>query len=178
MGKPDIRAPSRTQSLIRNHRIVNLGFPLAERLKLTTLRWHKIDNQKIRLKNGIAEHTHYYSQIRRRATCGDRGRVKNRTVGEGGRERKRHILVYINTSSILLVIAGLRGRRRHYHHISGNVEICLYVFGGKNNADGDGEWVGGGSRRNHKAAPRLGSVISPGSSVNGENDSGRGGGWP
>lgn len=58
MGKPDIRAPSRTQSLIRNHRIVNLGFPLAERLKLTTLRWHKIDNQKIRLKNGSV-YTYY-----------------------------------------------------------------------------------------------------------------------
>lgn len=43
---------------------------------------------------------------------------------------------YINISSILLVIAGLRSRRRHYHHISGNVEICLYVFGGKNNARG------------------------------------------
>lgn len=58
--------------------------------------------------------------------------------GEGKRERKRYSLVYINTSSILLVIAGLRSRRRHYHHISGNVEICLYVFGGKNNANGDG----------------------------------------
>lgn len=39
---------------------------------------------------------------------------------------------FINISSILLlVIAGLWNRRRHYHHISGNVEICLYVFGEK-----------------------------------------------
>jgi len=61
-----------------------------------------------------------------------------REKAEGANERESAILVYINTSSILLVIAGLRSRRRHYHHISGNVEICLYVFGGKNNANGGG----------------------------------------
>lgn len=52
---------------------------------------------------------------------------------------------YINISSILLVIAGLRGRRRHYHHISGNVEICLYVFGGKKKNIAERTlWPGGG----------------------------------
>lgn len=52
-----------------------------------------------------------------------------------------HIYIYI--SSILLVIAaGLRSRGRHYHHISGNVEICLYVFGGKNNRERAGARTG------------------------------------
>jgi len=79
--------------------------------------------------------THYYGRGKRAAIEGE---CEGKWGGEEGRERKRHVLVYINTSSILLVIAGLRSRRRHYHHISGNVEICLYVFGGKNNATGEG----------------------------------------
>lgn len=93
--------------------------------------------------------THYYYYIYTADTAkGDvRRGEEDRLGGAKGmsrRERKRYILVYINTSSILLVIAGLRSRRRHYHHISGNVEICLYVFGGKNNVDCDGALGGRG----------------------------------
>lgn len=84
----------------------------------------------------------------------DREREKERE-----RWKKRVVLLahspraYINISSILLVIAGLRSRRRHYHHISGNVEICLYVFGGKNNAARTTATEG--RRRNHKAVARA-----------------------